>query len=161
MVSYQSTSWNHKVDEFEDYLKKEGIPKISKDKKWYIWMIHQRIYYHRNEFHLKHDENRKRWEELCKEYNISNQLKQHSKKKNEYIKKKEFKDLLEKCREFILFRHGILPKLNQDDKTQTYWYNWIKSQKRNYKKNEFSLKEEKNRKLWEDFSKEFSIISKN
>lgn len=161
MVSYQSTSWNHKVDEFEDYLKKEGIPKISKDKKWYIWMIHQRIYYHRNEFHLKHDENRKRWEELCKEYNISNQLKQHSKKKNEYIKKKEFKDLLEKCREFILFRHGILPKLNQDDKTQTYWYNWIKSQKRNYKKNEFSLKEEENRKLWEDFSNEFSITFRN
>ena len=161
MVSYQSTSWNHKVDEFEDYLKKEGIPKISKDKKWYIWMIHQRIYYHRNEFHLKHDENRKRWEELCKEYNISNQLKQHSKKKNEYIKKKEFKDLLEKCREFILFRHGSLPKVNKEDKTQTYWYNWIKSQKRNYKKNEFSLKEEENRKLWEDFSNEFSITFRN
>ena len=71
MVSYQSNSWNQKVDKFEDYLKNEGIPKLSKDKKWYIWMIHQRIYYHRNEYHLKHDDNRKRWEDLCKKYNAS------------------------------------------------------------------------------------------
>lgn len=161
MVSYQSNSWNQKVDEFENYLKKEGIPKISKDKKWYIWMIHQRIYYHRNEYHLKQNENRKRWEEICKKYNISNELKQNSKKVNEYIKKKDFKDLLKKCKDFILFRHGSLPKMNKEDKIQTYWYNWIKSQKRNYKKKEFSLKEEENRKLWEDFSNEFSITFRN
>ena len=161
MVSYQSNSWNHKVNEFEDFLKKEGVPKLSKDKKWYIWMIHQRIYYHRHEYHLKHDENRKRWEDLCKKYNISNELKQNSKKVNEYIKKKDFKNLLEKCKDFILFRNGSLPKVNKEDKIQTYWYNWIKSQKRNYKKKEFSLKEEENRKLWEDFSNEFSITFRN
>ena len=80
---------------------------------------------------------------------------------NEYIKKKDFKDLLKKCKDFILFRHGSLPKMNKEDKIQTYWYNWIKSQKRNYKKKEFSLKEEENRKLWEDFSNEFSITFRN
>lgn len=161
MVSYQSNSWNKKVDEFEEYLKEEGIPKISKDKKWYIWMIHQRIYFHRNEFHLKHEENRKRWEEVCKKYDISNELKQNTKKNTEYQKKKDFKDLLKKCKEYILFCNCNLPKINKKNKTETYWYNWIKSQKRNYKKNEFCLQNEENRKLWEDLCKEFSIKYRN
>lgn len=155
-MSYEKSkvSWIKRVQDFKEYLKEYKKPSsLTKEgMKWYNWMNNQKIHYHKEKYHLKHEENRKIWEDLCREYNLKISYKEE--KIVQPKKKKDFKIILEEITNTLREKNGVLPNSKSEDK---YIYNWIRTQKKNYQNSIFSLEKEENRILWENFCREFNI----
>ena len=155
-MSYEKSrhTWIKRVHDFKEYIKDNGKPSsLTKEgMKWYNWMNNQKIHYHKGKFHLKHEENRKIWEDLCKDYNIKITYKEE--KIVQPKKKKDFQTNLEKISNNLRERNGNLHNLKFDDK---YTYNWIRTQKKYYHNSSYVFQIEENRKLWERFCFEFKF----
>ena len=128
-MSYEKSknSWIEKVQKFREYLDEYKKPKSNTKEglKWYNWMNNQKIHYHKKKFHLKHEENQKIWDTLCKEYNLNNSYKKE--KIIQIKKKKNFMELLNNIILSLKEKDGILPNSKSEDK---YLYNWIRTQKK-------------------------------
>ena len=155
-MSYEKSrhTWMERIQEFKEYMEENGKPSsLTKEgMRWYNWMNNQKIHYHKEKYHLKHEENRKIWEELCKDYNLKITYKEE--KIVQPKKKKDFQTILETVTNTLRERNGILPTLTSKDK---YIYNWIRTQKKYYHNSSYIFEKEENRKLWENFCKEFKI----
>ena len=155
-MSYEKSrvSWIKRVQDFKEYLNEYKHPSsLTKEgMKWYNWMNNQKIHYHKEKYHLKHEENRRIWEDLCKEYNLKTSYKEE--KIVPPKKKKDFKIIVEEITNILREKNGVLPNSKSEDK---YMYNWIRTQKKNYQNSTFSLEKEENRRLWENFCQEFNI----
>ena len=156
-MSYEKSksNWFNKIEEFKDFLKRNNKPtSLTKEgRKWYNWMNNQKIHYHKNKYNLKHEENRKIWEDLCESFHLNNKYKVEKNIKPKK-KKKDFETILNSVTKIIEENNNIIPTSKSNNK---YVYNWLRTQKKNYHNLSYVFMKEENRKLWENFCLKFNI----
>ena len=140
--------WKLNLDKVKDYMDKHKRRPRSRDKNSEIkqlgsWISAQRTRYKKQDRCMKSKEFRKIWEAFIEEY-------------KEYFLDNNtiWKSNLEKVKKYIdehKKRPSTLDK-NNDIKTLSAW---LSTNPRNYKKQEYIMKDEEIRKIWEAFIKEY------
>ena len=144
--------WYEKLKELEIYIiDKKKLPSeyeyINNIKqKSYIgkWLLSQKEKYKNNQFPMKDKEIRKQWEEFTEKY-------KDLFKTNEEIWCENLKELDKYIKEYNKF----------PDKKNIYIYNWLHTQKQNYKNNEYIMKNEEIKKQWEEFNEKYKELFKS
>jgi len=137
--------WKDNLEKNKEYIDtNKKRPRNDKDediKSLGQWLTHQIENYKNNEYNMKDENIRKMWEEF-----IGN-----DKYKKYFLSNEEiWKDNLEKNKEYI-DTNKKRPSINDKDKDIKSLGQWICVQIQNYKNNEYNMKDENIRKMWEEF----------
>ncbi len=140
--------WNGTLKNITEYiLKNKKIPSqhshIKEEKKLGSWIFTQKKNYKHNKFVLNYVDRKEKWEEFINNNNIFSQ--------NE-----KWFITLKDCIKFI-DENKKNPSIYSNDKEEVRLAMWIRSNKNNYIKKIGCMKDENDRKKWEDFIKTYYI----
>jgi superfamily II DNA or RNA helicase len=143
---FKATSWDEKLEWVKRYiLEHERLPSQRssnlEEKSYNKWLSHQQTRYRKKEFIMKNEEVRKKYynfitDPMYKKYFTSNE--------------EDWINTLEKIKKYYK-DYNEMPTYNNEDNEIKTLYNWISSQKDNYKTNDNIMKNKSYKKLWEDF----------
>ena len=132
--------WFNKFENLKSFIDLHKKPPTENTEKTLCnWFQDQKYYYKNNEGFVKDKEKKILWEEFIekyKEYSMSDEEKWY----NNFENLKIFIDL-----------HKKLPSKNEKETL----YNWLGTQKQNYKNNKLSMKDKDKKTLWENFLEEY------
>jgi superfamily II DNA or RNA helicase len=146
---FKATSWDEKLEWVKRYIDENGKLPSQKspnleEKSYNKWLSHQQTRYRKKEFIMKNEEVRKKYynfinDPIYKKYFTSNE--------------EDWINTLEKIKKYYK-DHNEMPTYNNEDNEIKTLYNWLSSQKDNYKTNDNIMKNKNYKKLWEDFIKD-------
>ena len=151
---FKCLTWNEKLIKLEEYIIENGkLPShTDKDKKISIlgkWLSTQKHTFINNECIMKNQDIRKQWENFIEKY-------------SKYFKSdiEKWKENLNRLEEYII-ENCKLPSNTDKDKNIKSLASWINTYQKNYKNNEFNMKNEYIRKQWEEFIEKYSEYFKS
>jgi len=150
---FKVISWEEKLAMVEEYIGVYGKLPTSHNENKNIrqlggWISTQKANYIKQKEIMKNKNIRKLWEEFYNKYITLF-------KTNQEI----WLDNLHNIREYIK-QNNVLPSYFHKDENIKYLGLWVRNQTTNYDKNQYIMKNEINRMLWEEFIKENNILFK-
>jgi superfamily II DNA or RNA helicase len=143
---FRLISWEDKLQILKEFINKNKKIPSEKDKDKNIkslgkWIGTQKTNYKNNEYNMKIEEIKNKWEEFIEEY-------------KEYLLSDEkiWYDKLEQVKNYINKNKKAPSKKDKDIKILGFW---IRNQKLNYKNNIKNMKIEQIKNKWEEFIKEY------
>jgi len=140
--------WDELLEKVKTFIKDKNIrpcstSKNEEEKILGSWITTQIKNYKKNDRAMKNENKRKLWEEFVKEY-----------KKYLLTDDEKWDTNLNELKKFIN-ENKKSPSNSSKKKKEKKLGSWLSKQMQNYKDNEYSMKDENKRKLWEEFVKEY------
>ena len=150
---FKQYTWSEKLKIVEEYIINEGklpsqIDKNKDIKSLGQWVSNQKTNYSKKVEIMKNEDIRKQWEDFKEKY-------------KEVFRTFEeiWKDNLNKVEEYII-NEGKLPSNSDKNKDIKSLGLWVSTQKTNYSKKKYNMKNEDIRKQWEDFTEKYKELFK-